>query len=199
VAAALLAAGLGAGCAPSLRMVHRGNAYFERCYAADFDVRVRATDRHTCWVAWLDHYTVGQPVERVRYARARVAAIADEGGVAMLPGLPTAAVEGAHRPAVLVSSSEVVPAPEERGGAPGAGRASGVGSAPRGEPRAPAPAPTPAPVPPPPERIRRLNAACAGICEPRYASCLAQCDPARPQGCRNACASEHRACARACY
>ena len=64
---------LAAGCAPSLRMVHRSRAYFERCYAADFDPRIRRTERHACWVAWLDHYTGGQPRERIAYARERVA------------------------------------------------------------------------------------------------------------------------------
>jgi len=71
LAAGLLMAGL-AGCAPSLRMMHRSRAYFERCYAADFDARVVPTERRACWDAWLAHYTQGQPRERVQYARARL-------------------------------------------------------------------------------------------------------------------------------
>jgi hypothetical protein len=195
-------------------MVHRGDAYFERCYAADFDARVRATDRHTCWVAWLDHYTVGQPAERIRYARARAAAIGAEGAAATLPGLPSAAVEGAYRPSVLVSTSEL-PAPgAETATAPpsvATGRAArpggAFGPAPASAPRALGPsgaaretfAGSVAPPPPPPRQIRRLNAACATVCEPRVRRCLEQCDPAGPRGCRYACESEYRSCARACY
>ena len=55
-------------------MVHRSRAYFERCYAADFDARVVPTERRACWDAWLAHYTQGQPRERVQYARARLRA-----------------------------------------------------------------------------------------------------------------------------
>ncbi len=73
LAAGLLVASL-TGCAPSLRMVHRSHAYFERCYAADFDTRVVPTERRACWDAWLAHYTQGQPRERVQYARARLRA-----------------------------------------------------------------------------------------------------------------------------
>ncbi len=92
LAALVLMVLLASSCAPSFRMVHRSRAYFERCYAADFDARIRRTERHACWVAWLDHYTAAQPRERILYAQQRVAAQAGDTEALRLPGVETSSV-----------------------------------------------------------------------------------------------------------
>ena len=60
------------GCGTSLRMVHQSDAYFERCHAADYDAVVTRDERRTCWARWIEHYTPGQPPDRVAYASRRV-------------------------------------------------------------------------------------------------------------------------------
>lgn len=67
--ATLFAAG---ACGPSLRRVHRSEVYFERCYAADFDARVPIEERRACWQAWMAHWQVGQPPDRIDYVRERL-------------------------------------------------------------------------------------------------------------------------------
>ena len=62
-------------CYPSHRMVHDGNRYFERCYGADFNPKIKETDKELCWQAWLAHYTRHQPALRVDYAMRRVEAL----------------------------------------------------------------------------------------------------------------------------
>lgn len=75
------------GCAPSHRMVHEGNVYFERCYGADFDPKVRPELREACWSAWLAHYTRHQPSHRVDYALRRIESIQTGESTLELPGL----------------------------------------------------------------------------------------------------------------
>ncbi len=104
LAAGLLTAGL-AGCAPSLRMVHRSRAYFERCYAADFDPRVVPAERRACWDAWLAHYTQGQPRERVQYARARLRADGAPAEPLLLADDATSAATDATTPATPMRSA----------------------------------------------------------------------------------------------
>ncbi len=64
------------GCGPSLRSVHEGARYFERCYAADLDPAFSAEAKLACWERWLSYYARSQPPERVTYARLRQVAIA---------------------------------------------------------------------------------------------------------------------------
>jgi hypothetical protein len=75
------------GCAPSHRMVHEGNVYFERCYGADFEAKVPAQQREACWTAWLAHYTRHQPSHRVDYAMRRIENIQAGESTLELPGL----------------------------------------------------------------------------------------------------------------
>jgi hypothetical protein len=74
------------GCIPSHRMVHEGDTYFERCYAADFDTRVRPEQRESCWQAWLSFYTRHQPAHRVDYALRRIEAVQNGEPSLVLPG-----------------------------------------------------------------------------------------------------------------
>ena len=75
------------GCAPSHRMVHEGNVYFEDCYGADFNPRIRDADREACWNAWLAHYTRHQPAHRIDYALRRVEALQAGEPPLVLPGI----------------------------------------------------------------------------------------------------------------
>jgi hypothetical protein len=79
------ALGLALACGPSLRMIHESDSYFERCFSADVDPEIDVETRHACWAQWLEHYTPGQPPDRVSYARSRLRAL-EAGEVA--PSLP---------------------------------------------------------------------------------------------------------------
>ncbi len=82
------ALGLALACGPSLRMIHESDTYYERCYAADVDPQITVDTRRECWALWLEHYTPGQPPDRVAHARSRLAAL-EAGEVAPpLPGSP---------------------------------------------------------------------------------------------------------------
>jgi len=86
-------------------MVHQSNAYFERCHSADYDPTVQANIRQACWAAWLEHYTGGQPPERLEYARRRLRALEEGITVPPLPGLPSSALGSSHTASFLVTSS----------------------------------------------------------------------------------------------
>lgn len=64
-------------------MLHQSEAYYERCHAADLDPARSTEDRLRCWTAWVEHYRVGMPPERVSHARRRLAALND--GIALDP------------------------------------------------------------------------------------------------------------------
>jgi hypothetical protein len=89
LAVALLAV---AGCGPSLRRVHQGNVYFERCYAADLDVTVPAEERRACWEAWHAYYQMGASPERIDHATERLAMLDPEQAeaIALATGTGTA-------------------------------------------------------------------------------------------------------------
>lgn len=95
--AALLACWVGAaGCAPSHRLVHEGDRYFERCYGADFDLRIDSIQKESCWQAWITYYTKHQPAHRVDYALARIEKL--QNGEPQ-PTLPSMGSESAPVPA----------------------------------------------------------------------------------------------------
>lgn len=180
------------GCAPSLRMVHQSNAYFERCHGADFDPTVRPDLRRQCWARWLQHYTYGQPPDRIEYARNRLAALEDGETIAPLPGLARTAVGTSFSASFLTTSARSDDAAATSGDAVPAElsddqqREATVGDVPPVEP--------PEELPPPPN----VTGACAGVCTPRWNECVRRCDH-RVEGCREACETEHRTCMRGCY
>lgn len=160
-------------------MVHQSNAYFERCHAADFDSTVRPGLRRECWARWLQHYTPGQPPDRIEYARNRLAALDDGEEIEPLPGMRQTAIGS-------TSTASFLPAGADQGGE---------------QPMVVLPDATqqalesPAPDrPPPPTMI----GACASVCAPRWDGCIAACD-GRAEGCRESCEHEHRTCMRGCY
>lgn len=184
---------LAGGCAPSLRMVHQSHAYFERCHAADFDPRVRPDLRRQCWARWLQHYTYGQPPDRVQYARGRLAALEDGEAIDPLPGLAPTAVGTRYTASFLTTAAHAEDASATAGGnAAPAGLSTEarveatVGGVPRVDPAEDLPAPP------------DVHGACANVCMPRWNDCVVRCD-GRARTCREACEAEHRTCMRGCY
>lgn len=80
-------------------MVHDGDTYFERCYAADFDPRLSEAKKEGCWQAWLSFYTRHQPAHRVDYALRRIEALQNGEPSPELPGSVVTAVAEAPWPA----------------------------------------------------------------------------------------------------
>ena len=158
-------------------MVHQSNAYFERCHAADFDATVRQDLRRECWARWLEHYTPGQPPDRVEYAQHRLGALDDGERIEPLPGMRATALGSSHTASFLTTTSDgdTAPTTAETAEEPGIE--------------------TPVVVrPPPPTAI----GPCADVCAPRWDQCIAQCDN-RANGCTEACEHEHRTCMRGCF
>lgn len=159
--------------------------YFERCYAADFDPRIAVAEKHACWTAWLEHYTIGQPPERAEYARERIYAIEHGESVPRLPGLPQVAFGPRAAAPVTVASTPEEPPPVEPAEPLPADRI----ELPRRRPRRDRHAP---PLP------RTANPACAAVaCESAWRACIDACDGAAP--CETACEVELAACARGCF
>lgn len=96
-----LSAILLSACIPSLRVVHDGNRYFERCYGADFDPRIPEAEKELCWQAWLAHYTRHQPAQRVDYAMRRVEALMAGEPAPVLPGVGDAQPNVAPSPEII--------------------------------------------------------------------------------------------------
>ncbi len=164
-------------------MVHQSNAYFERCHAADFDPTVRPELRRECWARWLQHYTQGQPPDRVDYARGRVAALEDGEDIAPLPGMQRTALGSSYTASFLTMEEQAQSEAETS------------------DPEVELPAdtqealePAVAEIPAPPD----VTGGCAPVCTPRWNDCMSQCD-GRAASCREACETEHRTCMRGCY
>lgn len=170
------------GCGPSLRRVQQGRVYFERCYAADFDPRIPLAEKHACWTAWREHYTVGQAADRAQYALERIRAIEHGESVPRLPGLPEAALGPRHATPIMAVSASQEEAPEDAVAARDA-RASER----RRHRRRVMP--------------RTANPVCAATaCESSWHSCTEPCEDGRAgDACRTACQVELQSCARGCF
>lgn len=199
-------------------MVHQSNAYFERCHAADFDTAVRPEVRRQCWARWLQHYTSGQPPDRVDYARHRLAALEDGESIEPLPGMRRVTVGSSYTASFFAlegNGGEQEPAVEDPQAADAAavdgeqavevGPASEGGPAPEGSsvlegtedtvelPAATRRALDPRPVAPPtPRRVHELPAppSTAG-------ACASVCTP-RWNECMTRCTDQPRSCREAC-
>lgn len=76
---ALSSAGISvAACGPSLTTVHEGTLRFEHCYRIDLEPEAQTQQQRACWGRWLAQYTVGQPRDRLDYARRRLIALEGE-------------------------------------------------------------------------------------------------------------------------
>jgi len=203
-------------------MVHQSNAYFEQCHAADFDSTVTPELRRQCWARWLQHYTYGQPPDRVEYARARIAALEDGEEIEPLPGMSRAAVDGSYTASFFTPTAAVEhpedDRPEPEPGAEGDGPQADTSEAAAGDEAAGATAVAEEAETDPAARTavwerpgRRViqpqrefpeppntQGACARVCTPRWNVCIRRCDD-RPESCREACETEHRTCMRGCF
>ncbi|MFK7999052.1 MAG: hypothetical protein AB8H86_05620 [Polyangiales bacterium] len=200
-------------CGASPRMVQQSATYYERCQAAELNPSRTLDERRECWVAWLEHYTIGQPLERISYAQERRIALAHGEEVPPLPDQ----VDPGHE---LRSSQEDVASPNavpEAGAAdtePPETASEGESSeqddraiadpnvfrqdegAPPGRHfsvRTVAP-PDEAPVPGPPGVV---DSPCGTACNPAWYRCAERCH-GRSGGCMNACVSHHRQCMGGC-
>jgi hypothetical protein len=161
---------MASGCAPSHRMVHDGNLYFEHCYAADFDAHVTPADREACWNAWLAHYTRHQAAHRIDYAMRRVEAIQTGEQTLSLPGLPGGQADAPTDPkaAALI-----------RPGATEVGQALSATLQPDGD-------------------AGEVPQGCSEACRGFEDQCAARCPPAAG-ACKPLCARERAICLEGCY
>lgn len=201
-------------CGASPRMVQQSATFYERCQAAELNPSRTLDERRECWVAWLEHYTVGQPLERISYAQERRIALAHGEEVPPLPDqvdpghelrssrepAPSPAIpleptpegempsDGAETPPETDSEvAETIVDPDafrQDEGAP-PGRHFSV--------RTVAP-PDEAPVPGPPGVV---DSPCGTACNPAWYRCAERCH-GRSGGCMNACVSHHRQCMGGC-
>ena len=102
-------AAVAAGCGPSLRALHEGARYFERCHAAELLPSVPPERKLACWERWLAHYAENQPPERVTYARLRQVAIAQGEELAPLHALESQS--GKFTTTLPLTAETALPAP----------------------------------------------------------------------------------------
>lgn len=191
-------------------MVQQSATYYERCQAAELNPERTMDERRECWVAWLEHYTTGQPLERVSYAQERRIALAHGEEVAPLPdqvdpghelrSSQEASTSAAPEPDGPVEGSE---APEAAPDGTDSGQAIADPNIFRQDEGAPpgrhfsvrtvAP-PDEAPVPGPPGVV---DSPCGSACNPAWYRCAERCH-GRSGGCMNACVSHHRQCMGGC-
>lgn len=194
-------------CGPSMRMIHESDTYYERCYAADVNPDVSIDLRRQCWSLWLEHYTPGQPPDRVAYARARESELA--AGISA-PPLPSRTSAGAPQPTTATEDggapSDPASSTPPAAGTPDAGvhgdSDSGVGPSPEladgsntGAPRPDSPAVRAAYRSPPPTSA---TTACDPVCREGWDACIPRCDD-RTRACRAACQAQYRSCQAGCY
>ena len=186
-------------CGPSLRRVHTGNVYFERCSGGDRDARYTDAERRHCWDAWLTHYTDGQSDERISYARERVTHLDPERSALIEMATGEAELE-AEVEAELATGEETAHLPPSE--APIVvltGRVTGAET--EREAREPRP---PREVTPElrarhrPTRPRTSTAHCDGTCMPPWEACVDSCDD-RDRACHGACRQRFRICSSGCY
>jgi hypothetical protein len=162
------------GCGPSLRRVQQADEYFERCYAADRDERRTDDERRACWVAWNEHYRVGQAEDRIDYVRERLV---------MLDPRQASAIELTTGQEELDPGIEPAPEASPPEGAEVTDTLHGDGPV-RARRRPVAP--------------RTRTSACAASCEPDFVACGNACEIA-DRGCTDACRHRFRQCARGCF
>ena len=186
------------GCGPSLRMVHEENAYYERCYAADVDPQYSVEFRRECWGRWLEHYTAGQPTDRVAYARGRYEALARGEERAPLPGQEPPPLDVDVDVDERDGGSEAPETELSDGGVPLGDAATGIAEGDGGG-GPESPDPDSAEVrsryrPPPPAG---QTSPCDSVCASHWETCVPRCD-GRPHACIIACQERYRSCQAGC-
>lgn len=179
-------------CGPSLRRVHSGNVYFERCSGGDRDERYSDAERRRCWDAWLTHYTDGQSDERVSYARERVILLDPDRSALIEMATGEAELEAEVESDAHLPPSEA-PIVVLTGTATGAETDRATREArPRRE-ETPALRDRHRPT-----RPRTSTAHCDGTCLPPWEACVDRCDD-RDRACHGACRQRFRVCSSGCY
>jgi len=208
-------------CGPSPRKVHYADTYFERCAAADAAGLASPSARRDCWRGWLDHHTIGQPQDKVRYAEGRVAFLGSARGA------PAATAETAADGGAGDAAQDAAGARDQPGDAPVAPAAAPPNDP--GEarlrhhlalddpktvtpgdparvpqldrrwrpPPASRPAAAAADADPPTPRDARAGI-CRPICTPGWNDCAGRCDPSGDPACFEACDETFLVCLRAC-
>jgi hypothetical protein len=182
---AFLACTATVACGPGLEAMHENTLRFEHCYRLDMDVKIAPPHREHCWRDWTETYAVGQPLDRVEYARRRITQLESGEG-------RTLAIQGAHPGARVFEEL----APSASAAAPMA-----------------APAPTSAHAPPPtiapaPEAAAGARAApssdaprpgdaCAMGCGTTLGGCTRLCET-KQADCAT-CREDYRRCMRRCF
>lgn len=156
--------------------MEQANEYFERCYAADRDVRRGDDERRACWLSWRDHYAVGQPDDRVDYVRERLVMLDPRNGDAMALSMVDEET-GAEGGEVLATEPTPPEGPE-------------LSDSLRTD--------EPARVRRRPVAPRTRTSACGAECEPSFVTCARACEIA-DRGCTDACRHVFRQCARGCF
>jgi hypothetical protein len=181
-------------CGPNYRYAYEGEGAFERCYALDYDGSTPPEVRQRCWAAWLQSYAYGASVDRVEYARSRMALAPNPPGPAVPSSPPAASPTPLQNDPPTLSPAapppSTVPTPNLAGAWQRAQLSAGGTAVAAPPPTAPAPASTPAPEPP--------GHACATTCREQWQRCGDTC-PVGQTVCVARCDDTYRDCMRGCY
>ena len=169
LALALLSGSAALACGASVSKTYESDVRFERCYALDWKKDVDAGIRQRCWEEWVTFFAVGQPRDRIEYAKSQMRLVADmDEPLAASTAAPSArAGQPLPEPTSVFAPVPMMAATASAGPAPSA---SG-----------------PKPVIP--------RNACETRCDKSLEACLSGCGSAI---CEQFCAQKHDKCAQRC-
>jgi hypothetical protein len=169
------------GCGPGLEAMHESTLRFEHCYRLDMDTSIAPPHREHCWRDWTETYAAGQPLDRIEYARRRVAQL-ESGDTAVI------VIGGGTQPEKRVFEELPQPNPDAPMAAP---MPTNVHE----------PPPKTAPVPSEAAKIAtpsvRPGQKCTEACDTNVDDCNRLCE--KKQADCAACASDYRTCMRRCF
>jgi hypothetical protein len=151
--------------------MYESDVRFERCLALAWEAEARWPKRRRCWSEWLEHYSSGQPRDKVDHARKELAE--ESPGLAPSAERPTSADAPTPEP-----TSAFVPVPMMATSA----TVSPVAGAPASA--------LPKPDKPPP-----AASPCERRCDQALAACLSGC---KVPSCEQACTQRHTRCVGRC-
>jgi hypothetical protein len=181
-----------AACGPNYRYAYEGEGAFERCYALDYDNGAAPETRQQCWSAWLQSYSFGAGVDRVEYARGRVAQQPGANPTAVMPG-PVAPTLSARNDAT--SMNPMAPPPATAPASANAADAWQRTQVSAGGTAIGAPSPT---APPAAPEAEPPGASCATGCHDTWHTCGTAC-AAGAATCVARCDDGYRDCMRGCF
>jgi hypothetical protein len=171
---------MGVACGSGFESMHESNLRFEHCYRLDMDDKIAPSHREYCWRDWTETFASDQPLDRIEYARRRVAAL--ESGDGRLVTLGTTEQRETRvfdEFAAPTNAPMAAPAPTSA--------------------HEPPPKTAPAPDPKGPAQVAgsRPGEACTGPCESSLSDCSRQCE-AKKVDCA-VCREDYRGCMRRCF